>query len=41
MGVPGIRVEQTADLVGALREAVSRTDGPSLVDVAIEGAVRV
>jgi benzoylformate decarboxylase len=41
MGVPGIRVEQPADLAGALKEAVGRTDGPSLVDVAIEGAVRV
>lgn len=41
MGVPGIRVEQPADLAGALKEAVSRTDGPSLVDVALEGAVRV
>ena len=28
MGVPGIRVEQPADLAGALREAVGRTDGP-------------
>jgi thiamine pyrophosphate-dependent acetolactate synthase large subunit-like protein len=39
MGVPGIRVEQPADLAGALREAVSRTDGPSLVDVALESPV--
>lgn len=36
MGVPGIRVEQPADLAGALREAIGRTDGPSLVDVALE-----
>jgi benzoylformate decarboxylase len=36
MGVPGIRVEQPADLAGALKEAMSRTDGPTLVDVALE-----
>jgi thiamine pyrophosphate-dependent acetolactate synthase large subunit-like protein len=41
MGVPGIRVEQPADLAGALREAVSRTDGPSLVDVALESPVPI
>ena len=39
MGVPGIRVEQPADLAGALREAIGRTDGPSLVDVALESPV--
>lgn len=39
MGVPGIRVEQPADLAGALREAMGRTDGPSLVDVALESPV--
>jgi benzoylformate decarboxylase len=41
MGVPGIRVEQPADLAGALREAIGRTDGPSLVDVALESPVPV
>jgi benzoylformate decarboxylase len=41
MGVPGIRVEQPADLASALREAVSRTDGPSLVDVALESPVPI
>ena len=39
MGVPGIRVEQPADLAGALREAIGRTDGPSLVDVALESPI--
>jgi len=39
MGVPGIRVEQPADLAGALREVIGRTDGPSLVDVALESPV--
>jgi benzoylformate decarboxylase len=41
MGVPGIRVEQPADLAGALREAIGRTDGPSLVDVALESPVPI
>jgi benzoylformate decarboxylase len=41
MGVPGIRVEQPADLAGALREAIGRTDGPSLVDVALESPVSI
>lgn len=39
MGVPSVRVEQPADLPGALREAVSRTDGPTLVDVVLDGSV--
>lgn len=39
MGVPGIRVEQPADLAGALKEAMGRTDGPTLVDVALESPI--
>jgi thiamine pyrophosphate-dependent acetolactate synthase large subunit-like protein len=39
MGVPARRVEEPEQLGDALREAVSQRDGPSLVDVVIEGSV--
>jgi benzoylformate decarboxylase len=38
MGVPAWRVEQPADLAAALRGALD-TQGPSLVDVVLEGSV--
>jgi benzoylformate decarboxylase len=38
MGVPGRRVERPEDLAPALREALAQ-DGPSLVDVVMEGPV--
>ncbi len=40
MGVMGRRVERPEDLAPALREAIAH-DGPSLVDVVLEGAVPV
>ena len=39
MGVMGRRVERPDELASALREAIAH-DGPSLVDVAMEGTVR-
>ncbi|MCC7104794.1 MAG: hypothetical protein IT307_06600, partial [Chloroflexi bacterium] len=39
MGVSGRRVERTEDLANALREAIA-IEGPSLVDVSIEGRPR-
>jgi thiamine pyrophosphate-dependent acetolactate synthase large subunit-like protein len=38
MGVPAWRVERPADLPAALRSALE-TQGPSLVDVVIEGSL--
>jgi benzoylformate decarboxylase len=40
MGVPSRRVERPQDLAGALREAIAH-DGPSLVDVVLEGSVPI
>jgi benzoylformate decarboxylase len=40
MGVPGRRVEHPDELVPALRDALAH-DGPSLVDVVMEGPVPI
>lgn len=39
MGVPSRRVERPEELADALQEAVRHTDGPYLLDVAIDGSV--
>jgi thiamine pyrophosphate-dependent acetolactate synthase large subunit-like protein len=39
MGVPAQRVEHLSELAPALRDAIARQDGPTLVDVVLEGRV--
>ncbi len=41
MGMPGRRVERPEDLAPALKDALARRDGPSLVDVVLESPVPI